>query len=56
MHWLVTSGMTDEDSHLQHEMDGASVGSDGHRTALWDGAFAPADWVDGLRVGESLDL
>lgn len=44
------------DSYLQHEMDGAFVGSNGHRTALWDIAFARSDWVDGLRVRESLDL
>lgn len=43
------------DSHLEHKVDGASVRSDSHCAALWDG-LAGCQGDDGLRVRQGLDL
>lgn len=43
------------DSHLEHKVDGASVRSDSHGAALWDG-LTGCQRDDGLRVRQGLDL
>ena len=45
-----------EQPYLEHQVNGALVGGDGHGTALWDSPLGAAGGVHGLGVGQGLDL
>lgn len=47
-------GKTGAGCHLQHQVDGASVGRDGHSAPLWN-RLVGGERSDGLRVSQGLD-
>lgn len=52
--WGKKKKKTGASCHLEHQVDGASVGGDGHSAPLWN-RLVSGERSDGLRVGHGLD-